>query len=115
MRPPRIVNRGRIAPSSPKRIIDSGRNSWSTASIVSTIETRSPEPRITEQQVNQKYVDPSRKSLICFFPTLDLRLQLISTSALKKKVIIAVSTTTISLIVIGIVLGTTLPNVLNKS
>lgn len=54
MRPPRIVNRGRIAPSSPKPMIDSGRTSWSSASIVSTIETRSPEPRITEEQVNQK-------------------------------------------------------------
>jgi hypothetical protein len=53
MRPPRIVNRGRIAPSSPIPIIDSGRTSWSSASAVSTIDTKSPEPNIAEQ-VNQK-------------------------------------------------------------
>lgn len=52
MRPPRIVNRGRIAPSSPKPVIDSGRNSWSSASIVSTIETQSPEPKLEE--LNEK-------------------------------------------------------------
>lgn len=52
MKVTRIVNRGRIAPSSPKPIIDSGRTSFSSASNVSTIETQSPEPRLEE--VNQK-------------------------------------------------------------
>jgi hypothetical protein len=54
MKVTRIVNRGRIAPSSPKPIIDSGRTSFSSASAVSTIETNSPEPQITEQEVAQK-------------------------------------------------------------
>lgn len=52
----RIVNRGRIAPKSPIPIVDSGRTSWSSASIVSTIETQSPEPNL-EEQVTQKSVD----------------------------------------------------------
>jgi hypothetical protein len=49
MRVTRIVNRGRIAPTSPKPCIDSGRTSWSSASAVSTIDTQSPEPNIAEQ------------------------------------------------------------------
>jgi hypothetical protein len=54
MKVTRIVNRGRIAPASPKPVIDSGRTSWSSASPVSSIYTRSPEPQITEQEVAQK-------------------------------------------------------------
>ena len=49
----RITNRGRIAPTSPKPVIDSGRTSWSSASAVSTIETQSPQPNLQEQ-LNQK-------------------------------------------------------------
>ena len=48
MRVPRITNRGRIAPSSPKSITDSERTSWSSASEVSTIDTQSPEPPSNE-------------------------------------------------------------------
>jgi hypothetical protein len=44
----RITNGGhRVAPQSPT--CDSGRNSWSTASIVSTIDAQSPEPNVKEQ------------------------------------------------------------------
>ena len=53
MRVPRIVNRGRVVPTSSKSISDSERASWSSASIVSTIDTQSPEPRVTEDVTQQ--------------------------------------------------------------
>jgi hypothetical protein len=53
MRPPRIVNRGRIAPASPVPIIDSGRTSFSSASAVNTFDDPEPESNIPEE-VGQK-------------------------------------------------------------
>ncbi len=42
-----------IAPASPKPGSDSERTSWSSASVVSTIYTKSPEPKLPEE-VTQK-------------------------------------------------------------
>ena len=53
MRMERVINRGRIAPSSPRRIVDSGRSSFSSASAVSTIDCESPQPPLDEQVTKQ--------------------------------------------------------------
>jgi len=49
MKVTRITNGRRIAPKPPPSHSDSGRTSWSSASEVSTIDTKSPEPNIAEQ------------------------------------------------------------------
>lgn len=48
-------------------------------------------------------------------PTINFRLQLISSSATKKKLIIGASVAAALLIIVGIIVGVVLINVLNKS
>ncbi|CAF0960822.1 unnamed protein product [Rotaria sordida] len=96
MKVPRIMNRGRIAPSAPRVSSDSERNSWSSASIVSTIETQSPQPQLPEE-VTQTLQKP------------------IVVSSINKKVIIGLCIAAVCLIIISIVLGAVLPLTLNKN
>ena len=44
----RAIQRARVAPASPKPLIRSERSSWSSASAVSSIDLRSPEPSSNE-------------------------------------------------------------------
>ncbi|CAF0899812.1 unnamed protein product [Adineta ricciae] len=98
MRPPRIVNRGRIGPSSPKPIIDSGRNSFSSASVVSTIDDIDPEPESNApQQVAQKLE------------------QSIAAASIKKKIFIIVAVCVTALVLFGISFGVAYSLTMNKS
>ncbi|CAF2345463.1 unnamed protein product [Rotaria sp. Silwood2] len=94
----RILNRGRdpVAPLSQRATIDSGRTSWSSASVVSTIETQSPEPRIPEEvtrQLEQTY----------------------GTSIMKKKVYIALGIVVVFVLICGIIVAIVLPLTLNQT
>jgi hypothetical protein len=47
----RAMKRGRVVPLSSKKLNQSERSSWSPASVVSSIDLKSPEP---ELQIDQK-------------------------------------------------------------
>jgi len=47
----RAIKRTRVVPLSPKEIIQSERSSWSSASAISSIDLKSPEP---EDKLTQK-------------------------------------------------------------
>ncbi|CAF1390107.1 unnamed protein product [Adineta steineri] len=63
MRPPRIINRGRIAPKSPSPPSDvsSGRNSFSSASVVSSVPDSEPDQNTVEQAC-EKLEEPVQAS-----------------------------------------------------
>ncbi|UJR27997.1 hypothetical protein I4U23_009255 [Adineta vaga] len=98
MKAPRIVNRGRIAPSSPKPVIDSGRTSFSSASAVSTIDDIDPE---SETHVPEKAIQKLEQS--------------IKASSIKKKVILGVVICAVFALLFAIIFGVTYSLTRDKS
>jgi len=45
----RAMKRARVAPLSPREMIQSERSSWSSASVVSSIDLKSPEPELQDK------------------------------------------------------------------
>ncbi|CAF4374516.1 unnamed protein product [Rotaria socialis] len=83
----RAINHNRVVPSSADSRMGSARSSWSSASIVSSIDLKSPEPEVY---------------------TL-FSLEAINSTVRNRKLLISLITLLVLLILIGIVLGVVIP------
>ncbi|CAF3328100.1 unnamed protein product [Rotaria socialis] len=85
----RAINHNRVVPSSADSRMGSARSSWSSASIVSSIDLKSPEPEVK---------DPDSHAL-----------EAINSTVRNRKLLISLITLLVLLILIGIVLGVVIP------
>ncbi|CAF2250027.1 unnamed protein product [Rotaria magnacalcarata] len=85
----RAMNRNRVVPLSADSRMSSARSSWSSASIVSSVDLKSPEPEVKNQDSQA--------------------LEAINSTVCSRKLLTSLITLLVLLILIGIVLGVVIP------
>ncbi|CAF1966982.1 unnamed protein product [Rotaria magnacalcarata] len=83
------MNRNRVVPLSADSRMSSARSSWSSASIVSSVDLKSPEPEVKNQDSQA--------------------LEAINSTVCSRKLLTSLITLLVLLILIGIVLGVVIP------